>query len=174
MDINGARITLFLTLLLAFSASSCAFRQAGSRAASPSQGGSVENQRGRGTETSKQLSSSVSLIKLPGVGRVSWTCRGAANNERQFSSTFKVSRTGATTSVEHSVNGSPPKRKRLLQPGQKLSTPYSSDFSHVWRVKQSTEPSTIRSSIQISFGTTPSGTCRVSSFGSLTSSFHHE
>jgi hypothetical protein len=97
------------------------------------------------------------VIVLPDLGSVSWTCRGEAGQPPTFRTTFRA--TNATEKVSYSLGGTPPTSPKTLQPGQQLSTPFTEETHHEWRVEQSIEPYVSTATISIDLRSDPSVAC---------------
>ena len=97
------------------------------------------------------------VIVLPELGSVSWTCRGEAGQSRTFRTTF----TGmnATEKVSYSLGAAPPISQMTLQPGQHLSTPFTAETHYEWRVEQSIEPYVSTATISIDLRSDPVVAC---------------
>ena len=78
------------------------------------------------------------VIVLPDLGSVSWTCRGEPGQPPTFRTTFTA--LNATEKVSYSLGGAPPISPKTMQPGQQLATPFTDETHHEWRVEQPIEP----------------------------------
>ena len=78
------------------------------------------------------------VIVLPDLGSVSWTCRGEAGQAPTFRTIFTAM--NATEKVSYSLGETPPTSPKTLQPGQQLATPFTEETHHEWRVEQRIEP----------------------------------
>jgi hypothetical protein len=97
------------------------------------------------------------VIVLPDLGSVSWTCRGEAGQPPTFRTTFRA--TDATEKVSYSLDGIPHRPPTTLQPGQQLSTPFTEQTHHQWRVEQSIEPYASTATISIDLRSDPAVAC---------------
>jgi len=97
------------------------------------------------------------VVVLPDLGRVSWTCRGEAGQPPTFRTTFSAM--NATEKVSYSLDGIPPGPPTTLQPGQQLSTPFTEQTHHQWRVEQSTEPYVSMATVSIDLRSDPVVAC---------------
>lgn len=77
------------------------------------------------------------VIVLPDLGGVAWTCRRGAGKSTLFRTTFTAM--NATEAVGYSLQGIPALSK-TLQPGQHFSTPFTKATHHVWTVGQPVDP----------------------------------
>jgi hypothetical protein len=116
-------------LVLAVVASGCAASKA--RTHPPAAQGSTSASP-ISTDTSPET-----VIDLPTIGSVSWTCKG--ENPVKFSTTFLADNSTPTETVSYSLDGARAVSK-TLQPGQHLSTPFTATTSHVWTVNQPIDP----------------------------------
>lgn len=96
------------------------------------------------------------VVVLPDLGSVSWTCRGEAGQPPTFRTTFSAM--NATEKVSYSL-GAPPISPKTLQPGQRLSTPFTEETHHEWRVEQSIEPYVSTATISIDLRSDPVVAC---------------
>jgi hypothetical protein len=88
--------------------------------------------------TNKGIRQPETVIALPDLGSVTWTCKdGPTPSEVLFSTMFTASR--ATETVGYSLGGAAAVSKRL-EPGQAFSTPFTPATSQVWTVDQPVEP----------------------------------
>jgi hypothetical protein len=97
------------------------------------------------------------VIVLPDLGSVSWTCRGEAGQPRTFRTTFSAM--NATEKVSYSLGGTPSTLPKTLQPGQRSSTPFTKETHHEWRVEQSIEPYVSTATISIDLRSDPVVAC---------------
>ena len=97
------------------------------------------------------------VVVLPDLGSVSWTCRGEAGQPRTFRTTFSAM--NATEKVSYWLGATPPKLPKTLQPGQQLSTPFTEQTHHQWRVEQSIEPYVSTATISIDLRSDPVVAC---------------
>jgi hypothetical protein len=97
------------------------------------------------------------VIVLPDLGSVSWTCRGKAGQPPTFRTTFTAM--NATEKVSYSLDGIPPGPPTTLQPGQQLSSPFTEQTHHQWRVEQSTEPYVSTATVSIDLRSDPVVAC---------------
>jgi hypothetical protein len=97
------------------------------------------------------------VIVFPDLGSVSWTCRGEAGQPPTFRTTFRAM--NATEKVSYSLDGIPPGPPTTLQPGQQLSTPFTEQTHHQWRVEQSIEPYVSTATISIDLRPDPAVAC---------------
>jgi hypothetical protein len=97
------------------------------------------------------------VVVLPDLGRVSWTCRGEAGQPPTFRTTFIAM--NATEKVSYSLGATPPTSPETLQPGQQLSTPFTGQTHHGWRVEQSIEPYVSTATISIDLRSDPVVAC---------------
>jgi hypothetical protein len=97
------------------------------------------------------------VVVLPDLGSVSWTCRGEAGQPRTFRTTFSAM--NATEKVSYSLGGTPPTLPKTLQPGQRLSTPFTEETHHEWRAEQSIEPYVSTATISIDLRSDPVVAC---------------
>jgi hypothetical protein len=97
------------------------------------------------------------VIVLPDLGSVSWTCRGDAGQPPTFRTTFSAVK--ATEKVSYSLGATPPTSPKTLQPAQKLSTPFTEQTHHQWRVEQSIEPYVSTATISIDLRPDPAFAC---------------
>jgi hypothetical protein len=97
------------------------------------------------------------VIVLPDLGSVSWTCRGEAGQSPTFRTTFRAM--NATEKVSYSLDGIPPGPPKTLQPGRQLSTPFTEQTHHQWRVEQSIEPYASTATISIVLRSDPVVAC---------------
>jgi hypothetical protein len=97
------------------------------------------------------------VIVLPDLGSVSWTCRGEAGQPPTFRTTFTAM--NATEKVSYSLDGIPPGPPTTLQPEQRLSTPFTEETHHQWRVEQSIEPYVSTATISIDLRPDPASAC---------------
>jgi len=82
-------------------------------------------------QSSKHLET---VIVLPDLGSVAWSCRGTP---RTFMTAFTA--VNATEKVAYALDGGSPVSK-TLQPGARVSTPFTEATHHVWTVEQPIEP----------------------------------
>jgi hypothetical protein len=97
------------------------------------------------------------VVVLPDLGSVSWTCRGEAGQPRTFRTTFTAM--NATEKVSYSLGATPPTLPKTLQPGQQLSTPFTEETHHEWRAEQSIEPYVSTATISIDLRSDPVVAC---------------
>ena len=97
------------------------------------------------------------VVVLPDLGSVSWTCRGEAGQPRTFRTTFSA--VNATEKVSYSLGGTPSTLPQTLQPGRQLSTPFTEETHHEWRVEQSIEPYVSTATISIELRSDPVVAC---------------
>jgi len=97
------------------------------------------------------------VIVLPDLGSVSWTCRGEAGQPPTFRTTLRA--TNATEKVSYSLGATPLTSPKTLQPGQQLSTPFTKETRHEWRVEQSIEPYVSTATISIDLRPDPADAC---------------
>jgi hypothetical protein len=97
------------------------------------------------------------VVVLPDLGRVSWTCRGEAGQPPTFRTTFSAM--NATEKGSYSLGATPPISPETVQPGQQLSTPFTGQTHHGWRVEQSIEPYVSTATISIDLRSDPVVAC---------------
>lgn len=97
------------------------------------------------------------ILTLPDIGALFWDCRRKAGSVvYKFSTTFTASM--ATETVRYSLDGGPWGSK-VLQPGQSLSTLFTTATSHSWRVVQPIEPYTTKVTMVVTLGHNTFGQC---------------
>jgi hypothetical protein len=96
------------------------------------------------------------VVVLPDIGGVAWTCRGGAGRSTLFRTTFTAR--NATEKVGFSVRGTPA-LSETLQPGQRLSTPFTEATHHVWTVEQPVDPYDSTATITIDLRPDPVYAC---------------
>jgi hypothetical protein len=97
------------------------------------------------------------VIVLPDLGSVSWTCRGEAGQSPTFRT--RLTAMNATEKVSYSLGATPPTSPKTLQPGQHLATPFTEETHHEWRVEQSIEPYDSMATISIDLRSDPVVAC---------------
>jgi hypothetical protein len=97
------------------------------------------------------------VIALPDLGSIAWTC-GGTGRRTLFSTTFTVPDLSATEKVGYSLDGGPVV-SRTLQPGQHMSTPLTPASSHVWTVEQPIKPYVSTATITVTLGPTKYDSC---------------
>jgi len=100
---------------------------------------------------SNDARNSETVVDLPTIGSVSWTCKGG--KPLRFSTTF-LAANAATERVSYSIDGAALVSK-TLQPGQHLSTPFTGATSHVWTVEQRIDPWNTYATISVGMSPDP-------------------
>lgn len=90
------------------------------------------------------------LVTVPHVGKMTWSC-GGRHPAGAYSVSLGADSMSATDIVHYNLGGENDTRK-VLQPGKKLSSPYSK-ADQIWHVVQTTEPRTLTVDLDIHFKT---------------------
>ena len=126
-----------VALILTLGATGCT-RDASANSATPTSPTFRDTTAPTSPAISSQLSTKrpETVIVLPDLGGVAWTCRGTAGASPRFRTTFTAM--NATEQVGYSLGTT--RVSATLQPGQDLSTPFTRATHHVWTIKQRIDP----------------------------------